>query len=65
MTIDQIAEVLKAFGCPAEKTTEMAKQLDKRAHQLAEVKGRTYEEALAHLLNLMRQGAQGSPPNQL
>ena len=34
----------------------MAAQLDKRARQLAELKGRTYEEALTHLLQLMRQG---------
>ena len=39
----------------------MAAQLDKRARQLAEQNGRTYEEALAHLLALMKQGwaAQG------
>jgi hypothetical protein len=60
VTIDQIAEVLKAFGCPAEKTQEMAAQLDKRAKQLAELKGRTYEEALVHLLKLMREGSQGN-----
>ena len=36
--------------------TTMAVQLDKRARQLAEEKNRTYEDALAHLLNLMRQG---------
>jgi hypothetical protein len=63
MTVDQIAEVLKAFGCPTEKTPEMAKQLDKRARQLAELKGRTYDEALVHLLNMMRQGTQGTGPN--
>ncbi len=34
----------------------MAAQLDKRARQLAERKGRSYDEALAHLLDLMRQG---------
>ena len=34
----------------------MATKLDKRARQLAEQKGRSYEEALAHLLNLMKQG---------
>ena len=34
----------------------MASQLDKRARQLAEQKDRTYEEALAHLLGLMKQG---------
>lgn len=39
----------------------MAAQLDKRARQLAELKGRSYDEALAHLLGLLRQGwaAQG------
>ena len=49
------------MGCPAEKSPEMATQLDKRAHQLAAAKGRTYDEALLHLLNLMKQGwaAQG------
>jgi len=44
------------MGCPADKSAEMAAQLDKRARQLAELQHRTYEEALAHLLNLMRQG---------
>jgi hypothetical protein len=31
-------------------------QLDKRAKQLMELKGRSYEEAIGHLLALMRQG---------
>ena len=44
------------LGCPAEKSAEMAIHLDKRARQLAKQKGRTYEEALAHLLALMKQG---------
>ena len=56
MEIPQLAQILVALGCPAEKSTEMAAQLDKRAKQLAEQKGRTYEEALQHLLTLMRQG---------
>jgi len=34
----------------------MAAQLDKRARQLAEQKQKTYDESLAHLLNLMKQG---------
>lgn len=34
----------------------MAAQLDKRARQLAEEKQRPYEEAMTHLLELMRQG---------
>jgi hypothetical protein len=54
--ISDLAKVLVALGCPSEKSAEMAAQLDKRAKQLAEQKGRTYEEALKHLLALMRQG---------
>ena len=34
----------------------MAAQLDKRARQLADQKAARYDEALAHLLDLMRQG---------
>lgn len=56
METAQLAQVLVALGCPAEKSAEMAAQLDKRARQLAAAKGRTYEEAMQHLLTLMRQG---------
>ena len=56
MTLDELAVVLAGMGCPAEKSAEMAAQLDKRARQLAEQKGRSYEDALTHLLTLMRQG---------
>ena len=55
-TTEEIAAWLKAIGCPQEKSQEMATQLEKRAHQLAAQKSKTFEEALAHLLNLMRQG---------
>ena len=56
MTPAELSHVLTALGCPCEKSLEMAEQLDKRARQLAEQKDRTYEEALTHLLTLMRQG---------
>jgi hypothetical protein len=56
MEISQLAQVLVALGCPAEKSADMAAQLDKRARQLAAEKGRSYEEALQHLLALMKQG---------
>jgi hypothetical protein len=56
MEIAELAEVLAALGCPAEKSAAMAAQLDKRAGQLAAEKGRTHDEALAHLLSLMSQG---------
>jgi hypothetical protein len=56
METSELAKVLVALGCPAEKSAEMAAQLDKRARQLAAEKGRSYEEAVKHLLTLMRQG---------
>ena len=52
----ELASLLTALGCPPEKSSQMAAQLDRRARQLAEQKGRSYDEALAHLLDLMRQG---------
>lgn len=56
MKENELAQVLVAFGCPPDKSAEMAAQLDRRAQQLAAEKGRTYEEALTHLLTLMKQG---------
>jgi hypothetical protein len=54
--LDQLAALLKNLGCPAERAGEMAAQLEKRAGQLSATTGRTHEEALSHLLNLMKQG---------
>ncbi len=56
MSLHELAGVLAALGCPAVRSAEMAAQLDKRARQLAVEKSRTYDEALTHLLELMRQG---------
>jgi hypothetical protein len=56
MNLTELSAVLKALGCPEEKLPEMAAQLDKRARQLADLKERSYEDALAHLLGLMSQG---------
>ena len=56
MEISELAKRLTALGCPTEKSAGMAAQLDKRARQLAAQKGRSYDDALQHLLNLMRQG---------
>lgn len=55
-TTEELAALLMAMGCPQEKSLEMASQLGKRARQLAAQKSKTTEEALAHLLNLMKQG---------
>jgi hypothetical protein len=54
--LNQLAAALVSLGCPQEKSLEMASQLDKRAKQLAEQKGKTYNEAMTHLLTLMKQG---------
>ncbi len=56
MNPTDLAALLVSLGCPPEKSGEMAAQLSKRAQQLAAEKGRTCEAALAHLLNLMKQG---------
>ena len=52
----QLTEILVAMGCPADKSAEMASQLDKRARQLMTEKNLSYEQSLAHLLSLMKQG---------
>jgi hypothetical protein len=56
MELVELAKVLVGLGCPPEKSNEMAAQLDKRAKQLVELKGKSYDEALRHLLVLMQQG---------
>ena len=56
MEISDLAKVLVALGCPADKSAEMAAQLDKRARQLVTEKNQSYDEALMHLLKLMKQG---------
>ena len=56
MNQSELASLLVKLGCPPEKSVEMAAQLDKRATQLAAQKGRSYDEAVTHLLNLMKQG---------
>ena len=56
MTTEQLAPLLEQLGCPPEKARVMAGQLDKRARQLAAEKSRSYDESLAHLLKLMKQG---------
>ena len=54
--LQALAAALVAMGCPADKAADMAAQLDKRARQIAAEKGGSYEEAMKHLLTLMKQG---------
>ena len=61
MELAPLAQALESLGCPAEKSAEMAAQLHRRAKQLAHQRGRSHEEALAHLLGLLRQGWAAQP----
>ena len=64
-TVTAIATVLQGFGCPPDKCPEMAQQLHRRAGQLAEAKGRSYEDALGYLLRAMAGGwAAAQSPSQ-
>lgn len=56
MDLEELTQTLNGLGCPADKSAEMAAQLDKRARQLVEERGQSYEAALAYLIGLMRQG---------
>ena len=56
VNLGELSAALSALGCPQDKCAEMAAQLDKRARQLSALKGTSYEAAMAHLLNLMKQG---------
>ena len=49
-----LAGALQQLGVPADKAPALADQLDKRAHQLAERDCRTHQDALLHLLQLMK-----------
>ena len=49
-----LEQALQQFDVPDDKAPEAAGQLDKRACQLAEQGERTYNQALLHLLNLMK-----------
>ena len=54
--LEMLSQALVQLGCPSEKALEMAGQLDKRARQLMAEKGQSYEQAMAYLLNLLKQG---------
>tara|TARA_B100001123_G_scaffold196780_1_gene224106 strand:- start:832 stop:1044 length:213 start_codon:yes stop_codon:yes gene_type:complete len=54
--INDLAKLLATIGCPEAKAGEMAAQLAKRSEQLAKERNVPREEAMTHLLQLMRQG---------
>ncbi|MEI6340315.1 MAG: hypothetical protein WCR07_00030 [Verrucomicrobiota bacterium] len=64
-----VAGILVTLGCPQDRADVMAAQLVKRAGQLAQERGWSAPEAMAHLLRLMAGGwaaqARGVSPDGL
>ena len=56
MDLALLGQMLVALGCPDGKSAEMAAQLDKRARQLSNERGQSYDQAMAHLVGLLKQG---------
>lgn len=54
--LETLSGALARLGCPEDRCDLLASQLDKRARQLSDMKGRSYEDALVHLMSLMQQG---------
>lgn len=59
---DQIAVLCERLGAAPEQAATLARQLLKRADQLAAERGVTREAALAQLLQILVEGRQGRLP---
>lgn len=58
----QLTGLCRKLGAPPGQAEAMARQLIKRADQLAADRGQTREEAMAYLLHLLVQGRSGEVP---
>ena len=58
--IDQLSILLQQMGAEAKQADVMARQLSKRADQLAEREGVERMEALRRLLEMVRSGRDGN-----
>lgn len=58
----QLTELCRRLGADADQAGTMARQLLKRADQLAAERKITREEAMAHLLHILRHGREGVVP---
>jgi len=59
----QLSQLCRRLGAPTEAQAEtMARQLIKRADQLAAERGLRREEAMAHLLDVLAHGRRGEVP---
>jgi hypothetical protein len=62
--LSQLADYCRKLGAPANQAEMMARQISKRAGQLAVERKLSREEAMAHLLQLVAQGRAGEAPNE-
>jgi hypothetical protein len=60
--VPKLAALCERLGAPPAQAQAMARQLLKRADQLAAERGQSREEALDRLLRLTLQGASGEVP---
>ncbi len=60
--LEQLTRFCRGLGATAEQAGAMARQLIKRADQLAAERGQTREAAMAYLLRLVAQGRGGEVP---
>jgi hypothetical protein len=62
--LEQLTELCRRMGAPPEQADAMARQLMKRAGQLAVERGQTRPEVMAYLLRLVVQGRRGEVPKE-
>ncbi len=60
----QLTKLCRGLGATEAQAEAMARQLTKRADQLAAERGKTREEAMTYLLSLLVQGSQGEVPKE-
>ncbi len=63
--LERLTELCRKLGASPQQAEAMARQLGKRAGQLAIQRGQTREEAMAYLLQLVIQGRGGEVPREL
>lgn len=60
--LDKVTTLCARLGAPPEQAAVMAKQLLKRADQIAEERKIPREQAMAQLLQILVEGRQGNVP---
>lgn len=60
--LEKLTELCRRLGAPEAQAETIARQMIKRADQLAAERKISREEAMAHLLNILRHGREGEVP---